>query len=149
MEHIYVKWKAKEHEKKNHGPDWFWGVGVLALALAIGSLIIGNTLLALLIVIGTVALILQTIKKPAIASFAIGDEGVSVNKTLYKYQDLDSFGLTNEHLLLKSKKKLMPFITIPLPSKHKRDAREALSAYLPEEEHTEPVADKIMEGLGF
>jgi len=146
---VQVQWTAREYQAKKHGPNWFWTVVAIAVAIALGSIIAGNTLLAILVVIAATALLLQAVKKPQRITFSINEDGVSIGKILYLYEDLDSFGITDKHLLLKSKKRLAPFITIPLTSEHRESAHALLETYLPEERHTEPFADTIMEHLGF
>jgi len=149
MDGAQIQWKTQEHIKQKHGSDWFWTIGTVALGFVIAAIIFDNVLLAVLIVVATVALILQTIKKPPLVTFTINDEGVMIGKTLYAYEDLESFSITEKNILIKSKKKLMPFITIPLPEKSRDDIHTLLYTYLLEKEHTEPVADTIMEELGF
>ena len=86
--------------------------------------------------------------------FSINDKGVSVQKTLYPYSNLESFWIEEinngkSRLILKSKKKLAPFISLPIKNVPEESIREHLLYYLPEEEHQEPLLIKIMEYLGF
>ncbi len=144
-----IRWRAPEHRETNHSANWYWTVGAVAVAVAAGAIILENILLAVVVVVGTIALMLQTAKKPKEVAFGIQHNGVRIGNVVYRYQDLDSFAITEENILIKSKKKLMPYITIPIPEKYRDSAYELLAAYLPEDDHTEPAADKIMEELGF
>lgn len=147
----YIQWKAHEHAYKEHSVNWFWGVGAIAIGAAILAIVFGNLLLALLIIVATAALLLQAVKKPKEITFRIDDAGVHVGATLHPYQNLDSFAVTDEHIFLKSKKRLMPYLVIPMPENEKEQDTmyDWLTQILPEEEMEEPVAEKIMDQLGF
>ena len=85
---------------------------------------------------------------------SINQKGITVEKEMYPFATLESFWVEsqdeeNQKILLKSKKLLMPLITIPLEEHHHLDVREFLLQYLPEEEMHEPLSQKIMERLGF
>ena len=149
MNETRIQWKAREHEHRAHDANWFWTVGVVALGFSIVAAMFGNALLGVLIIIATIALFLQAVKKPSLVTFTLDDAGVMVGRTRYRYEDLDSFALTEQSILIKSKRALMPFLTIPLPAAHRDAAYDVLAAYLPERAHVEPAADTIMEKLGF
>lgn len=149
MNSVRVQWKAREYNERAHNADWFWTVGTIAVVLAIAALFFDNALLAVLIVVAAVALILQALKKPRSVTFTIDEKGVQVDTKRYRYQDLDSFAMTDSYIIIKSKKMLMPYLTIPITDRDRDEAYALLAAYLPEEDYDEPAADRLFEDFGF
>src|SRR3989344_4706004 len=91
MDREYIAWDALEYEYREKSADWFWAVGVIALAAAVTAAILGNVLFAVLIVVGAAALAIHAGREPLVVHFAISERGVSVGKTLYPWKTLDSF----------------------------------------------------------
>jgi len=84
----------------------------------------------------------------------MNQKGIKVDKELYPFVSIESFWVDsvdeeNPKILLKSKKKIMPLIVIPIEEHHPLDIREFLLQYLKEEEINESLSQKIMEKLGF
>lgn len=149
-----ISWKALEYKRKEKSTDWYWAVILISLAMVITSVILRDVLFAILIVISTVILISFSIMAPKIVDISMNQKGVTVGKEMYPFATLESFWVDsmdaeNQKVLLKSKKIVMPLIAIPLEEHHHLDIREFLLKYLPEEEMHEPLAQKIMEKLGF
>ena len=150
-------WQAYEYTYTEKSVDWFWAVGIIALSLAVTAVILGNLLFALLILIGSFALVLQAVRKPKQLTYELNERGVIVDTQLYPYGTLESFWVEHgappadgeEKIIIKSKKALMPYIVIPIEGVRSEDVRSYLLEHLPEEEHTEPTSQKIMERLGF
>jgi hypothetical protein len=91
---------------------------------------------------------------PRTIQISINQKGVTVDKEMYPFATLESFWVESRDendlkILFKSKKLIMPLISIPLEELHHLDVREFLLQYLPEVEMHEPLAQKIMERLGF
>ena len=106
MEGLHAQWNAFEYEQKKHGTNWFWTVGTIAVASAVASIILGNVLLSLLIIVGTIALLLQSVKKPKKVQFIVSEQGIHIGDKLYQYKHLESFSITEEHILIKSEKRI-------------------------------------------
>lgn len=149
-----LRWHTHDHTEPKSA-DWYWALGIIAVAGAVAAVVLGNILFAVLIVVGTLTLALYAVRKPNLAHFEINDRGIRIDNTIHPYTSLDSFWVddidehTSPKLLIKSKKALMPFIIIPLDPVSPTDVRECLFLYLDEEEHTEPLPHKIMDYLGF
>jgi len=148
-----IRWQAPEFITYEKGTDWYWAVGVIAITLAVAAILFGNILFSLVIIIGTAALSMQASRDPEIREFAVGDRGVQIDDTLYPYSSIISFWVENnpheQKLLLQSEKMWMPYIVMPIAEVDPEEVRNFLINYLPEEEHQEPLSQKIMEYLGF
>ena len=153
MEHK-ISWKALEYKRKEKTTDWYWAVILIALAIVVISFIEHDALFAILIIISTGILISFSVIAPKIIDISINQKGFTVGKEMYPFATLESFWVENadednQKILLKSKKLVMPLIIIPLEEHHHLDVREFLLQYLPEVEMHEPLAQIIMERLGF
>jgi hypothetical protein len=150
MEQELLSWEAPEYEHRQHGTDWFWTVGVIGVGICITAIIVGNVLFGILIILGTIALLLQAIKHPRQISFGINRKGIRIGTTLYPYATLDVFWVTDTNILLiRSQKSLMPLLIIPIEGISREEVRDTLLEFLHEEELREPISHRIMESLGF
>ncbi len=149
-----ISWKALEYKRKEKTADWYWAVILISLAMVVISFILHNVLFAILIIISTSILISFSVLEPKIVIISINQKGISMDKDLYPFATLEAFWVENtdednQKILLRSKKMIMPLISIPLEEHHHLDVREFLLQYLQEVEMHEPLSQKIMEKLGF
>lgn len=152
-----ISWTTLEHhhnhEKSN---DWYWMLGIVAVALAILFIYFGDYLFSLVILLGAFTMVLYSQKEHEYISISLGNKGILINETLYPYRSLESFWVEDEiegeidHLLLRSKKTLMPLIIIPLAEDLDPELiTNYLLQYLDEEELEESFGHRLMEYLGF
>lgn len=149
-------WQAHEYYFQAKTTDWYWAVGIIGASIAIISIIYGNVLFAMLVLISTFALSVFASKEPPLVRFEINKSGVLIGKTLFPYGTLDSFWVEdNKHLghpsqlFIKSKKVIVPLIAIPLEGTDPEDIRDFLLDHLLETPHTEPLGQKLLEYFGF
>jgi hypothetical protein len=149
-----VTWDAPEHHHTEKTSDWFWVVGIIAIAGAIAAFFFGNFLFAILILLAAVTVSLAALRKPRIIPFSVTTRGVSADDTFYAYSTLESYRIDDEHyatpqLLLKTKRFYMPLILIPLPEEYLHDIDDMIGARLPEEDLEEPLINLLLEFLGL
>jgi hypothetical protein len=150
-----IQWQAFEHEHIHKSSDWFWALGIIAIAGAVTAIIFNNILFAIVILVGAFTLSVHAVKKPNLVNFRISSRGIIIDNTLHPYSSLESFWVEDENvetlpkLLIKSKKLLAPHIVIPIENVSADDIRDYLLEYLAEEEDSESLAQKIVEFFGF
>ena len=149
-----IRFKAHEYKHQPKHPDWFWALGIIAVAGAATALLFGNFLFALLILIGSFVVGVFAQKHPSEFEFEISERGITVGKTLYPYQTLESFWVSEINpkkpiLILESKRLFLPHITIPLSTTNPGAVREFLIRHLKEEEHQDSLSEQIGEWFGF
>ena len=116
-----ISWRGQEYFFIEKSPDWFWTLGIIAIAGAVAAAIWGNVLFAILILVGAFALAMFAARQPEEVSFEISPKGIRTGDTLYPYPSLDVFWVEHEDeeedakLLVRSKKLMMPLIVVPLP----------------------------------
>lgn len=151
-----ISWEAFEHIQIERSSDWYWILGIVAVGGAVLAIFFNNLLLALLILIGTFTIFLQSNGEPAIKRYEINRTGVVSGQSIYPFSSLESFwvidedGWDRDRILIKSKKLFMPLIIIPLGETVMPDEiRDYLLEYLPEEQMSEPTLQVILNRLGF
>lgn len=149
-----ITWSAYEHEHIERGSDWFWALGIIAVCAALTSIIFGNVLFALLIVVATGVIILLAQRPPLFHEFEISDKGVRISDELHSYDEIISFWVDEESqnkplLLIDTVKFMYPNLIIPLEGADPERIREFLREYAEEVPMKEPFAHKVLEFFGF
>jgi hypothetical protein len=148
-----IRFDTHEYEPRERTSDWYWTVSIFTLAICVISLIYGNILFAILVLISAFTLLLLAAREPLLVEVEIGPRGIKNHLKTYAYKQLTGFWIDEEAhkntLLLKSTKNFIPLITIPLGDADPDIIHEYLERYLPVEELHEPIGQKIMERLGF
>lgn len=149
-----IAWQTLEYQHRERGGDWFWVTGIVAVSLAVTAILFKNFLFGILIIIAAFALMLQAARKPRLLRFVINQTGVVAGQAAHPFSSLESFWIdetnpTDVHLLIKSKSLAAMLIVIPLGNTKPQMVKDFLTQHLTEEELHEPLAQKIMEALGF
>ncbi len=71
-------WETHEYMFQEKTSDWYWGVGIVILSIAVITIIFGNLMFALLILLGGFALTLFASKRPEVVRFEISKKDSSV-----------------------------------------------------------------------
>jgi hypothetical protein len=153
MNQPLLEWNAPEHSHVEKTTDWYWAVGIIAITAAGLTVILGNVIFGIFIIVAAGALVVRASKPPKVVHFEINDRGIIVDNILYPFLTLESFWIDAHDrpakILLKSGKFFMPYISVPIEEVDPEDVRTILLQYIAETEHVEPVTQKILERLGF
>lgn len=151
---IYA-WEAFEYKDRALKTDWFWALGIIALAGSIASFIYGNFLFGVFIILASVAVVFFGTIKPKLVTYEITEGGIIYEGNFFPFETLHAFFLnefdeTDKKLLIKSERFFVPILTLPYDDDATGDAiYETLSNIIPEEPLQEPWGHLIMERLGF
>lgn len=149
-----IIWHALEYKKREKTADWYWAVIIIAISIVVISILMHNTLFAVLVVLAVTTLLMFSNREPQVIEVEITDKGVRVVKELYPFSSLEAFWVdasdeSEPKIILKSKKTIMPLIIIPIDEYSHEDIRSVLLDRLEEKELHEPLPQKIMAKLGF
>ena len=149
-----ISWEAPQHHHVEKGNDWFLALGVIVLALIIAAVLLNNVLLALLFGIAGGVLAMSAAKRPAIVPYAVTVRGIKVEDELFPFANLVSFHIDEEdprgpQLLVKTNRRSIPLLVLPIPAAHIDDIEVILKEKLPEELIFEPLSLKLLELFGF
>jgi hypothetical protein len=148
-----IEWDGHEYEHKERSDDWYWAVGVIAVSCAVVAIIFSDIIFGILILLSAFSLSLFINRPPETVHIILDEKGITRGKVRYPFSTLHSFWIDEEHphqkIFLRSQKLLMPLITIPLGSGDADRIQKTLLKFIPEEFHTMPIAEKVLEYLGF
>ena len=148
-----LTWKTYEHIHTDKSSDWYWIVGTITVTIAIISILLNNIIFAVLVIIGSFILTLLASKKPNLVNVTVSRTGITYGKVLIPYSSIDSFWVETRdsypRLLLKPKKLFAPFIVILLEDADPDEVHDILERSLPNEEHAEPLMEKLLIYFGF
>ena len=148
-----ISWKAPTHVYREKTSDWFWSVGIIALALAAVCFIFGQILTGIFVILATLALVLHASKPAKVVYHEINDRGIVVDDILYPFVSLDSFWIAHDiqpgKILIKSRKTFMPLIVILIDEVDPESVRDVLLRYITETEHHQQFLHNVLEIIGF
>ena len=149
-----IYWEAPEHTHIEKTGDWYWILGIVAIASSVASIIFGNVLFGIVILLGATSVFITSHRKPRTIPFEVSARGVRVKDDLFPYSTLDSFFLDEENpsgpqLIVKSKKMFMPLLIIPVPDEYIDAIEDVIAPRLREEHLEEPLSHRMLEFLGF
>ena len=149
-----VSWEAPQHHHVEKGNDWFLALAIIVIALVVTAIIFDNVLFALLLGLAGGVLAMSASKRPAIVPYAVTVRGVKVEDELFPYTTLAAFHIDEEdhrgpQLLIRTNRKSVPLLVLPIPVDHIDDIESILKEKLHEELIHEPLGLKILELFGF
>ena len=148
-----LRWSAYEHEHVERGSDWYWALGIAAVSIAVTSILFGNVLFAILILVAAVTLGIISKHPPELVEFEISDRGIRVGHTQHRWKEIISFWVDDERgrrvLLIDTTKFMSPNLIIPIDDIEPDHIREFLREHVDEVPMKEPVYRKILEFLGI
>ncbi|MBI5456258.1 hypothetical protein HY969_00800 [Candidatus Kaiserbacteria bacterium] len=149
-----LRWSAYEHEHIERTSDWFWALGIIAVCAALTSVLFGNILFALLIVVAASVIALIARTPPDLHDFEISERGIRAGDALHTYSDIISFWVETEAeddplLLVDTTKFMAPNLVIPLGGIDPEHVRAYLRERVDEVPMKEPMAHKILEFFGL
>ena len=149
-----LKWEALEYEDIPKSNNWFWSVGIIAASATLASILLGNILFAILVMISSLTIILYGVKRPKKVIFSFTGRGLQIDSRLFPYENLRSFWIhydppAKKNITIEPKKLFMPTMLIPLEDTDPNIIREHLLKFLKEERHEESITQTISRLLGF
>ncbi len=149
-----IYWEAPEHNHIEKTGDWYWILWIIAIAGSVASIIFGNVLFGIVIILGAMTMFITSHRKPRVIPFEVSTRGIRIENTLYPYSALESFCLDEENipgpqLLAKPKKMFAPLLILPVPEEYVSEIEDIISPRLIEEYIEEPFSHRLLEFFGF
>jgi hypothetical protein len=155
MPEDHIEWTALEFTEHERSSDWYWILGIITVIGALLSILLGNFLFGIFILIGGIVIGIFASKRPDTLYCAIDGRGIYVNEEMYPYKSIESFWVSdrdpeNPKLLLKLDRVFSFHVIIPLGDEVDPDIiADTLGEFIEEEEQDEGPAERIMEWLKF
>lgn len=148
-----LRWEAYEHEHIERGSDWYWALGIIAACAAVTSIIFGNFLFALLILVAAFTIGIIARQPPELHEFELNQKGIRIGKNFHPFDTIISFWVDDELaeplLLVDTTTFMSPNLVIPIGDIDPETIREHLRERVDEKPMKEPLAHKILEFFGF
>src|SRR3989338_5702531 len=93
---MVIEWETLEYEHREKPNNWYWMVGFLSVAFVIGTIVMKNFLLAILIILGAFTLVLYARRPPRVIHIAVNRRGIQIHKSLFPFHTLRSFWIHDE-----------------------------------------------------
>jgi hypothetical protein len=143
-----ISWTVGAEAPRERSVDWYWGLGVVAVAGAGVSVFFGNILLAIILVLGAGSIGFLALRGPREHIVAADERGITIDGTRYPYTNIHSFWVESDveppHLFLSMKGILTPHHSFPLPNHETgMKLRELLVRFVAEEEQGPHVGDHL------
>jgi hypothetical protein len=147
-------WQGHEYSFEEHGPDWYWALGIITIAATLTAILFSNMLLALVILAGGATVGLQAAKHRKTHLFSVYENGIAIDDNLYLFEDMRDFGILEyvdpslpPALSIKTNHILAPHLLIPIPDYDPEQIYEYVSNHLPEGMHEETPLDRVVSFL--
>jgi hypothetical protein len=149
-----IRWRAYEHEHIERTGDWFWALGIFAVATALICVLFGNYLFGILIVVAAFTLGILAKSPPPLVEFELSDRGIRVGDTMHRFEEILAFWVEDHDatppvLLVDTVKWLSPNLVIPLDGVDEKLVRAFLVERAEEVPMKEPTWHKILEFFGL
>ncbi|MBI2989849.1 MAG: hypothetical protein HYY51_01510 [Candidatus Magasanikbacteria bacterium] len=145
---VLHEWTILEYEQHKRNVLWYTCMLVIGLALVAYALFTGNFLFALIIVLFSIILFLQSQQDPPRLPFRITELGIVINSRFYSYSELENFYIIYnppeiKTLFFEPRSSARPRIRVPLGDQDPSEIRFTLREFLPEdtEREEEPFSD--------
>lgn len=153
---VIVEWEGREYEHAPKSSDWYWALGIVAVASIIASILFGNYLFAVLILFATSAIALHATKQPPVHTFRLVETGLMIGDDHHPFARMTSFTVLEDiHgelppiLSVKTESWHSPHLVIPLVGVDADLVYAYFLHHVDESEHRHTVSDLVAAWLGF
>ncbi len=151
-----LEWEGREYDHNPKSTDWYWSLGIIAIASTIASVLFGNYLLAVLIVIATCAVALHASKQPPLHRFRLVEQGIIIGDEMHLFERMVSFSVLEDvqgefppMLSIKTESWLSPHLIIPLEGVDADVVYTYFLQHVDEAGHEHTFVDLVAAWLGF
>ncbi len=144
-----IRWEIPEYHKHDRGHWWYLLYAIIGIGLVVQALIYANFLFALIIVIGSLAVIVSDARHPQHIPVIITTEGVLVGSSFYDYDSIKHFAViykpndSIKRIYFIFKSTIRHRLSVALADTNPLVVREQLIKYIPEdlERTDEPLSE--------
>lgn len=147
---IIFTWNIKEYEQHERSTRWYVLAAVVGGLLLLYSLISGNYLFTLVVVLFGIILFLQDTQSPMEVFFAITEAGIIIGDRFYPFKEITSYWMVYnppevKNIYFLTKNALRQRIKIPLLDNDPLSVRDFLNQFLVEDvdKEEEPLTDRL------
>lgn len=151
-----LEWEGREYDHNPKDSDWYWSVGIIAVAATLAAVLFGNYLFALLVMVAAATIALHAAKAPPLHRFRLVENGIYIGERLHPFDQMISFSVLEDiggeyppMLSIKTRHWLSPHLIIPLEGADPDVIYNYFLKHVTEDEHHHTIADVVAAWLGF
>lgn len=150
-----IEWTAPEYLHKEHSNDWFWTIGLIALAGCLTAIWFESYVFAIFIFVSGISLIMFSSKQPRTFEFKIDNKGLRANREDFVWKNIKSFNVKEadegeyDKLLIETTKSFIPIYTFLIPKDLSETIRQEVVKLVPNSEIDESRTTQFAEKIGF
>lgn len=149
-----LSWQSPEHHFDRKTLDWYWGLGIIALASAVLAFYFDNFLFGIFILIAAITIGVLSYKETLSKNVAITFKGILFGQRLYPYKNFRSFWIEDDHIhgpriLLRPESSYLPLVSVHINQDEVDlfDLQEVLLEFLDEEYLQESILHRWFDKL--
>ena len=153
---VLLEWEGTEYDHNPKSSDWYWSIGIVAVAATAASVLFGNYLLAVLIIIAAAVFALHASKRPPVHHFKLVEGGIVIGDEIHPFERMISFSVLEDvkgelppMLSIKTSSWLSPHLIIPLNGIDADMIYNYFLNHVDEAEHHHTFNDLVAAWLGF
>ncbi len=150
------EWEGREYDHEPKSADWYWALGIVAVAGTVAAILFGSFLLAVLIAIAAASLALHAAKQPPLHRFRLVEQGILIGDELHPFERMVSFSILEDTegklpsvISIKNESWLSPHLVIPLEGVDVDFVHGHFLQHVDEGEHHHTFTDLVAAWLGF
>ena len=147
---VVFSWSVSEYNQHERSSRWYLIMGLLGAALLLFSIISGNYLFALIVVLFGIILFLQDTQAPLEVFFAITEAGIVVGDRYYPFKEITNYWIVYnppevKNIYFVTSNLLKHRLQVPLLDIDPRPVREYLNQFVVEDvdQEEEPLSDRL------
>ena len=147
---LVFSWNVREYEQHDRDRRWYIIAGLAGAALLLFSIISGNYLFALVVVLFGIILFLQDIQPPMEVFFGITEAGIVIGDKYYPFKEIGKYWIVYnppevKNLYFATSNMLRHRLKIPLLDNDPRPVRDFLNQFIVEDldQEQEPLSDRL------
>ncbi len=151
-----LEWEGREYDHNPKDADWYWAVGIIAVAGVLAAILFDNYLLAVLLIIAAAAFALHAAKEPPLHRFRLVEQGIVIGDELHPFERMTSFSVLEDiegkfppMISIKTMSWRSPHLIIPLEGVDADAVYSYFLQHVSEEEHHHTFVDLVAAWLGF
>ena len=157
MDEERITWQGYEHQPLEKSTDWFWALGIFAVASAATAVILGNVLFGILIITAGVTMSLLAQREHRLVTFSLDKRGLHIDDIDYPLEHLNAYWIreplddvSTPLLLIDTPRVMTPDLAIPLTDVNPESVHMWFAERgVPEIELRESFSLKVLEFFGF
>ncbi|MDP1707087.1 MAG: hypothetical protein Q8L30_00805 [bacterium] len=155
-QNVLLEWEGREYDHNPKSSDWYWSLGIIAVAGIVASVLFDNYLFAILIAIAAATLAVHASKHPPLHRFRLVEQGIMIGDETHRFERMISFSVLEDidgelppMLSIKTESWLSPHLIIPLGGVDADVVYAYFFQHVDEGEHEHTFVDLVAAWLGF